>query len=258
MRVPRAATTAIAVCSLLSSVNGVWVRAAIPFRLSGSTTSSSSTGQRLLPQPALAGDYVCKSLGACVPCPAAEMGSAVCKVYGHRRPLSCINAVSTGGQQDDEDERSDRRPARSALTATQQGSQQQQSEAGVTDRRIHQQQLDRVDPDPQNLDDEQLKDSLRPVGNSLERRKRKRAWHTALFNRRDAVVDDDNVSGRELYTWEACSRVLPQEREDFFEFVLCNMFFATVSVVVLWYRHRALASRQYGTLAARIGVRETH
>jgi len=35
---------------------------------------------------------------------------------------------------------------------------------------------------------------------------------------------------------------------------MCNLFFAAVSVATLSYRYRHLASRQYGTLVARLGM----
>ncbi|GAA5979718.1 hypothetical protein JCM11641_004063 [Rhodosporidiobolus odoratus] len=52
--------------------------------------------------------------------------------------------------------------------------------------------------------------------------------------------------------WEACPRVVKQEREDFFEYVLCNFTFALVSLAILIWRQRQLALRQFGRLAARI------
>ncbi|GAA5824480.1 hypothetical protein JCM11251_000440 [Rhodosporidiobolus azoricus] len=55
-----------------------------------------------------------------------------------------------------------------------------------------------------------------------------------------------------VQAWEACPKVLKQEKEDFFEYVLCNVFFALLSLSVLVYRQRTLALRQFGRLAARI------
>jgi len=83
----------------------------------------------------------------------------------------------------------------------------------------------------------------------------------------------------EVRTWEACGKVVSVERKDFGEFVvslvsshisgrhevhsadstqlfaqMCNLFFAVASVATLSYRYRHLASRQYGTLVARLGM----
>lgn len=79
----------------------------------------------------------------------------------------------------------------------------------------------------------------------------------------------------EILTYEACAKVVSRERADFLEFIvspppslilslpltnpqwdqqLCNSLFAIVALVVLVLRHRELAGRQYGKLAARIGV----
>ncbi|BGP17086.1 hypothetical protein JCM10213v2_005095 [Rhodosporidiobolus nylandii] len=58
--------------------------------------------------------------------------------------------------------------------------------------------------------------------------------------------------------WEACPRVLKQEREDFFEYILCNLLFALLSLSVLVWRQRQLALHQFGRLAARIMQTEVH
>ena len=58
----------------------------------------------------------------------------------------------------------------------------------------------------------------------------------------------------EFQTWEACERVVLKEQQDFYEFVLCNLAIAVVSLVVYGFRTKQLVIKQYGRLAARIGI----
>ncbi|GAA5948751.1 hypothetical protein JCM3765_004994 [Sporobolomyces pararoseus] len=57
---------------------------------------------------------------------------------------------------------------------------------------------------------------------------------------------------RIIETFEACPKVVKREQSDYFEFVLCNLFFALSGLAVLMYRQRTLAGRQFGKLVARI------
>ncbi|MBW0522729.1 hypothetical protein O181_062444 [Austropuccinia psidii MF-1] len=65
---------------------------------------------------------------------------------------------------------------------------------------------------------------------------------------------DNGLSKVEFQTWEACERVISQERKDYFEFIICNAFIATVSLVTYGFRTKYLVVKQYSNLAARIGI----
>ncbi|EJD39186.1 hypothetical protein AURDEDRAFT_116247 [Auricularia subglabra TFB-10046 SS5] len=57
--------------------------------------------------------------------------------------------------------------------------------------------------------------------------------------------------------WESCGRTPGREREDYWQFVMCNIFFAMIALVLLFARSRVVAAMQARRLAARIGVRWT-
>ncbi|TRM57462.1 hypothetical protein BD626DRAFT_439474 [Schizophyllum amplum] len=62
----------------------------------------------------------------------------------------------------------------------------------------------------------------------------------------------------EMLAWGACGKIVSKERADFFEFVVCNLFFALVALAVLVVRSRMVQAAQARQLAARIGlVRDT-
>ncbi|THU88902.1 hypothetical protein K435DRAFT_679004 [Dendrothele bispora CBS 962.96] len=61
----------------------------------------------------------------------------------------------------------------------------------------------------------------------------------------------------ETPAWEACGRIVSQERADFYEFVGCNILFAVVSIVIVFLRSRRLHAMQARQLAARIGLIRT-
>lgn len=76
------------------------------------------------------------------------------------------------------------------------------------------------------------------------------------------VLDHKNqiVSGEgtaEFQTWEACERVVSKEQQDFYEFVLCNVAIAAISLLVYGFRTKQLVVKQYKNLAARIGILPT-
>ncbi|RSH92223.1 hypothetical protein EHS25_008638 [Saitozyma podzolica] len=58
----------------------------------------------------------------------------------------------------------------------------------------------------------------------------------------------------EVPAWEACGKVVRKEKQDFYEFVTCNLLFLIVALTILWARSSALATAQYRQLAARIGI----
>jgi len=58
----------------------------------------------------------------------------------------------------------------------------------------------------------------------------------------------------EIPAWESCGRIVAQERADFWEFVACIIFFAAISLFILFARSRRLQALQARRLAARIGI----
>ncbi|PPR02234.1 hypothetical protein CVT24_011463 [Panaeolus cyanescens] len=65
---------------------------------------------------------------------------------------------------------------------------------------------------------------------------------------------DDNHAPGEVLAWESCGRIISQERADFFEFIACNVVFAAVALVVLFFRSRRREAQHARQLAARIGL----
>ncbi|KAG8970684.1 hypothetical protein FRC03_004066 [Tulasnella sp. 419] len=58
----------------------------------------------------------------------------------------------------------------------------------------------------------------------------------------------------ETPAWEACGKVIAVERADFWEFLLCNLIFVSLSLFVVLARSKKLAAIQYRKLVARIGL----
>ena len=54
--------------------------------------------------------------------------------------------------------------------------------------------------------------------------------------------------------WESCGRIPEAERADFWEFIVCNVFFAAISLGVLFARSKRLRALRGRQLAARIGL----
>ena len=54
--------------------------------------------------------------------------------------------------------------------------------------------------------------------------------------------------------WESCGRLVPKERADFFEFVLCNVIFAALALAGVLVRSVRMRVARARRLAARIGV----
>lgn len=69
-----------------------------------------------------------------------------------------------------------------------------------------------MDPEPEGLDDEDIKDALRPgTRDRGARAERERGSARRLAKR------------EELRTWEACEKVVVKERNDFVEFVVSSL-----------------------------------
>ncbi|KAL4078175.1 hypothetical protein V8B97DRAFT_1935525 [Scleroderma yunnanense] len=58
----------------------------------------------------------------------------------------------------------------------------------------------------------------------------------------------------ETPAWQSCGRIPAQEREDFYEFLACNLFFAATALATALVRSRIVEARQTRRLAARIGL----
>lgn len=54
--------------------------------------------------------------------------------------------------------------------------------------------------------------------------------------------------------WESCGRLVPKERADFFEFVLCNIIFVALALTGVLIRSERMRVARARRLAARIGV----
>lgn len=54
-------------------------------------------------------------------------------------------------------------------------------------------------------------------------------------------------------SWEPCARAVDVERKDFWEFILCNLAFATVALFIVVVRGRIIAARHYNQIAAKVG-----
>ncbi|KAM0748707.1 hypothetical protein T439DRAFT_382486 [Meredithblackwellia eburnea MCA 4105] len=246
-------------------------------RRSPATSSSSPSTEH----KGQAGDFVCRTVGQCEPCSTeSARKEPSCQLYGSRRPLLCVTLSSqsqqhssspttqgaggagsggqdhnahrpvaggggggagtgSGGRDDDDEER---------LISGPPGSSDPKQGGGGGSRPPSYKPKQKVspsspglDPEPENLDDEDVVDALREKIPGAMRRWQGE-WGVEL-ERRD-----------EIHTWEACEKVVKKEREDFMEFVLCNVGFALVALSILFSRHRTLAGIQYTRLAARIGL----
>lgn len=81
-----------------------------------------------------------------------------------------------------------------------------------------------LDPEPEGLDDEDLQDALRgDLAEEDEQRRRARSRRRSDFGQ--SLESRQNAAAREIYTWEACARVVTKERADFFEFVVRRPLF---------------------------------
>ncbi|KZV96874.1 hypothetical protein EXIGLDRAFT_764941 [Exidia glandulosa HHB12029] len=69
--------------------------------------------------------------------------------------------------------------------------------------------------------------------------------------------DEHSVNDGHIPAWESCGRSPTQQRQEYWQFIACNVFFAMVALVVLFARTQVVAAMQARRLAARIGVRWT-
>ncbi|GAA5945465.1 hypothetical protein JCM1841_002844 [Sporobolomyces salmonicolor] len=217
-----------------------------------------------VPDTVTAGDFVCRAAGLCEPCPPSELSSPVCRLWGNRRPLQCIprrppstssSSTTLAANADADADAPKLFPA--AATSSPSSSSSSSSvtaataatEGGDGDALAAGEAGDAYDlPHAAHeagisLEEAELQDAL------AHDRRRRRPRPRPRPRRRRSPSRARQVP---LEAYEACPRVVPRERADFFEFVLCNLFFACAALSVLVYRQRTLAGRQFGKLAARI------
>ncbi|WAQ84648.1 hypothetical protein PtA15_5A221 [Puccinia triticina] len=154
-------------------------------------------------------------IGACQPCPIDEIGTPVCAVYHNRRLVDCVYLGSSS-------------PALIASVL-------RPPSVFATGLIIHHPSIDPA------LSGVQEGDQSGPPA------------RRALASSHQADIGAGLGAG-EFQTWEACERVVLKEQQDFYEFVLCNLAIAVVSLVVYGFRTKQLVIKQYGRLAARIGI----
>ncbi|KAG6334508.1 hypothetical protein ID866_4579 [Astraeus odoratus] len=58
----------------------------------------------------------------------------------------------------------------------------------------------------------------------------------------------------ETPAWQSCGRIPARERDDFYEFLACNLIFSAVALATALVRSRIVEARQARRLAARIGL----
>lgn len=218
-------------------------RAVIDNSFSSYTTNTfTQRDSSLAPGSARAGDFVCRTTGVCTPCPASEvsfsfhstnrvchalhhkltlhplsypqLGSPVCKIFGNRKSLTCVRVADSTNYSGAGFARGT--PASSPPPPP----LPPRPDDSMADLGTH----PRLDPDPQNLDDEALQDQLRAgaaaalaANRGLPLAQRDALVSRSLTNRQQ---QQHVPIGSEIFTWEACARVVQKERADFFEFVV--------------------------------------
>ncbi|GAA5912689.1 hypothetical protein JCM8208_007731 [Rhodotorula glutinis] len=260
MHRPRPPTTAPAPTRTTALIAWLALALVLLVLLPQPASASASPSPPALPQGVSpAGDYLCRIDQDCQPCPPSELDSPVCKLWGNRRPLSCIPRLAA--------------PASHNLAHSDPPSSSSLDPAHPT-------------PPPADSPSNSLspaEQELRDVIDAGRVRLRRDAapgivvvsrdspeWALAARLARRAASsrgggvgqgDEGEVELLEgttrgvqdvLHTWEACPKVLRQEYNDYFEFIMCNVAFAVVGGLLLMYRQRTLALRQFGRLAARI------
>ncbi|GAA5936410.1 uncharacterized protein JCM15063_001879 [Sporobolomyces koalae] len=180
--------------------------------------------------------FVCRARSQCTPCPAEQMNTPVCRVWGNRRSLECTPSSIVDPDQQ-------HHPHASHQTLG------NDTSAAVSPNNEHApSKFYHYEPTEPTVSSDEDSD---PVVVSTNDPLIELELEQALNADKRRSLDLDHQTDQGLY-WEACPRVIKQEQSDYFEFVLCNLFFALAGLSVLLYRQRTLAGRQFGKLAARI------
>lgn len=206
------------------------------------------------------------------------MHTPVCKMYGNRRPLSCIprrNAqpVSNSFVPSKQDTSADGPPGAGKNVKV--DAEPEGADGFDESGRLGDVAEGGAAPKPQAGGGEKLSPAQQELKEALENDRRRRR---SVAERQADEREWDRLSKRQsgvqlnVQAWEACPKVLASEYHDYFEFIvrvsslcsvqrdgthrletqLCNAAFAAIAGIVLVFRQRALALRQFGRLAARI------
>lgn len=184
---------------------------------------SSKRGELIIPPQALHEEQAPSLQSSWARAPArradslrSQLGSPVCKVYGNRRALTCMllnPSHSPSSSSFHNSAAGDRSPPPSSPNEL--AEEEEESWKPVLPDEATVEEALELDPDPEGLDDEDLQDALRgeadEEGEREGRRRRRRSVAVRRVERRQV---------QEVYTWEACARVVSRERGDFFEFVV--------------------------------------
>ncbi|BGP25513.1 hypothetical protein Rt10032_c04g2097 [Rhodotorula toruloides] len=186
------------------------------------------------------------------------MHTPVCKMYGNRRPLSCIprrNAqpVSDSFVPSRQDSPANSRP--NSGNNVKADSQAKGADGFDESGRLGETANGAAAHERPGVGGEKLSPAQQELKEALENdRRRRRSAEERQTDEREWERLSKRQAGVQLNVdaWEACPKVLASEYHDYFEFILCNAAFAAIAGIVLVFRQRALALRQFGRLAARI------
>ncbi|GAA5832078.1 hypothetical protein JCM5353_000742 [Sporobolomyces roseus] len=202
------------------------------------------------PIPLLGHNLLCVSTTSCLACPPSEMQSQVCKLWGNRRQLSCSTLGTTRGtklnkEKEEIPQDPDRQvPSHHSTTtplseSTFYSYEPSETALGEEEEGELREEMVGLSKEDKAVREEELREAV-----NAERQRR--------IRRRSPTDSEEEEEEEEVSIWEACPRIVKKEQSDYFEFLLCNLFFGLSGLGVLLYRQRLLAGRQFGKLAARI------
>ncbi|KAA1066925.1 hypothetical protein PGTUg99_014380 [Puccinia graminis f. sp. tritici] len=181
-------------------------------------------------------DYACQPIGPCQPCPIDELSNPVCQIYHNRRLVDCIYLGSSS-------------PALIASIL-------RNPSTYATGLMIHHTSIEYL-PTTDSSSTTPTTSTTSSSTSSPSTTTSESKEPSGRAPRTEASHQDDIGTGMgaaEFQTWEACERVVLKEQQDFYEFVLCNVAIAILSLIVYGFRTKQLVIKQYGKLAARIGI----
>ncbi|GAA5974963.1 hypothetical protein JCM5350_004522 [Sporobolomyces pararoseus] len=228
--------------------------------------------------------YICQPITQCIPCLPSEIegnessNSQVCSIWGNKRKLSCQlydpSSSSSNSRLNplpisDPDAQSNNNS--STITSSTSNTEpskyyeyepdrQDENDGAGNIKEIGYESSDELD-NVVIAESGSSEDELRQIIEAEKKKQKKRGKDYAkgeFLIRYFSHVEKRALNGgggednRLLETFEACPKVVKREQSDYFEFVLCNLFFALSGLAVLMYRQRTLAGRQFGKLVARI------
>ncbi|PLW13314.1 hypothetical protein PCANC_16694 [Puccinia coronata f. sp. avenae] len=192
-------------------------------------------------------DYVCQPISPCQPCPLEDLNNPVCEIYHNRRLLDCIYLGSSS-------------PALIASIL-------RNPNTYATGLMIHHTWIQPLPTiDTSSTPEAQPTTSSTTTTTTTTTARKSRSIETELEESSSKTSREyptqhshqdkigAGLGGAEFQTWEACERVVMKEQQDFYEFFLCNLVITAISLVVYGFRTKQLVIKQYGRLAARIGI----